>query len=275
MKNKLFVIVFLLAATFAFGKELSAADTNLIYKVLDARLQTQKYSEPSDAISFLNSFEKEIKSSAEYNASNAEVKFIVENMLVLEKYSFMYKKDMKSPELKPFILAQNDKIEEWKKKDTNNDLSSWFYLSSGDVINSSMQFLSQATAIKQGLKEKDEYEMIAKNNPQHSFCLINKALWYYFAPAIGGGSKSVAKTDFENAMKFAACNYEKFYSRVYLSQIYYDEKKSAESEKLLKECDEILPDNIIVPFLRKLNENGYSMMYYIVNREKVDKKLGL
>ena len=138
-----------------------------------------------------------------------------------------------------------------------------------------MQFIPQATAIKLGLKEKDEYDSVVEKNPSLAFGRINRALWYYFAPAIGGGSKTVAKADFEKAVECAASDYEKFYSRIYLSQVYYDDGNLSDCKKLLEECDKILPGNVYTSFIRFLNDNKYSLLFYTNNREKVEKKLGL
>ena len=46
-------------------------------------------------------------------------------------------------------------------------------------------------------------------------------------------------------------------------------------EKLLKECDEILPENVYTAFIRLINKNNYSLLFYTNNREKVEKKLGI
>ena len=251
-----------------------AQNVQIIYKVLDARLSTRLCKTSRDAIERMDEVKADFEKQGLLTSANTEENLIIENMINLERYNYMYEKDMKSAELKPFILSQYDKINAYKDAHPENNFSPWFILSSGDVINSSMQFIPQATAIKQGLREKDEYDTVVNENPQMSFALINSALWYYFAPAIGGGSKSVAKNQFSKAVEYAQCDYERFYSRVYLSQIYYDENKKEECKTLLDECDKILEGNIYIPFIRMLNDQGYSLLYYTTNREKVDKKLG-
>lgn len=268
-------ILFLILCFSLSAAELSASDNSLIFKTLDARLKTRLYKTPDEAISFLNNFKSEIEKDNDFLSAGKEAQLISENMISLERYNYMYAKEINAKELKPYIIDQYEKIEAFQKANENQELSAWFILSSGDVINSSMQFISQGTAIKLGLKEKDDYDMVVKKNPTLSFGRINRGLWYYFAPAIGGGSKNVAKDDFENAVKSAVCDYEKFYSRIYLSQVYFDEGKKEECKKLLAECDVILPGNVYTQFIKILNDNNYSLMYYVTNREKVDKKLGL
>ena len=267
-------ISFLLIFT-AISKEFSEIEKNLITQTLDARLKTRLYDSPDKAISSLQNFKVNIEKNPDYINAGEEVKFIVQNMIVLETYNYMYAADMKSKELKPFILEQYEKIDNFQTLHKSEELSAWFYLTSGDVINSSMQFISQATAIKLGLQEKDDYDSVVQSNPSLAFGRINRALWYYFAPAIGGGSKTIAKEDFEKAVECAASDYERFYSRIYLSQVYYDEGNTSDCKKLLDECDKILPSNVYTPFIRFLNDNKYSLLFYTNNREKVEKKLGL
>ena len=253
MKRYLSFFLFFLAFTFSLSAaKLSDSDSALIYKTLDARLKTRLFETPDEAISFLNNFKSEIINDKDYNSAGKEAQIISENMIALERYNYMYAKEINAKELKPYIIEQYEKIEAFQKANENQEFSPWFVLSSGD-----------------------DYDKVVKNYPSLAFGRINRALWYYLAPAIGGGSKNVAKEDFENAVKNASCNYEKFYSRIYLSQVYFDEGKKEECKKLLSECDEILPGNFYTPFIKNLNDNNYSLMYYVINREKVDKKLGL
>ncbi|MBR1640649.1 MAG: hypothetical protein IJ688_14840 [Treponema sp.] len=254
---------------------LSADNAQLVHRVLDARLKTRLCQSSEEAIDFMDSFRKSLEAEGLFSSLDEETGLVIDNMIALERYNYMYEKNLSSSDLKPFILSQYDKINAYKDshEDKKSDFSAWFILSSGDVINSSMQFLPQSTAIKQGLREKDEYDKVVEKNPDLSFGLINAALWYYFAPAIGGGSKATAKNYFERAVKSASCDYEGFYSRIYLSQVYFDEGDKDSAEKLLDECDEILNGTKYVSFIRYLNQNDFSLMYYTNNREKVEKKL--
>lgn len=275
IKTLICMLVIAVSGFSMYSEDLTSAEVSAIQKVMDSRLKIRNYENIDDALKFLNEDQKNFEASSEYKALGNEARLIVENMYILEKYSCMYQKNMKSPELKPYILAQYDKINEYKDSNEGKDFSPYFILSSGDVINSSMQFIPQSLAIKQGLREKDEYDKLVNENPKLSFGFINRGLWYYFAPSIGGGSKSVGKTDFQKAVECAACDYEKFYSRIYLSQVYFDEGDKSKAASLLSECDNILPGNVYTSFIRKLNANNYSLLYYTNNREKVDKKLGL
>lgn len=275
MKKQLSISLLILFSIKLFALEFSQNETQLIYKTLNARLSTRSCDNPDSAIKLLDDFSLAIKTDELYKNATTEARFVSDNMIALEKYSYMYEKDMKSDLLKPFILERYDAINAYTSSHENENLSAWYYLSSGDVINSSMQFIPQGTAIKLGLKEKDDYDSVVEKNPDIAFARINRALWYYFAPAIGGGSKNVAKADFKKAVEVAACDYEKYYANIYLSQIYFDEGKIKESAELLSQAENVLPGTKYLAFIRRLNDNKYSLLYYIINREKVDKKLGL
>lgn len=275
MRKYFSFFIFLIFTGLLFAKDFSQSGKELIYKTLDARLQTRLCKTPDEAIKYMEAFKSSLSGDAAYKAADEEVRFVIENMISLEQYNYMYAKNADSAELKPFILKQYDKIEAYKASHSGTELTCWFILSSGDVINSSMQFISQATAIKLGLQEKDEYDAVSETDGEVAFGRINRALWYYFAPAIGGGSKTKAKDDFKKAVDCAKCDYERFYSRIYLSQVYYDEGNKAECEKLLSECDKILPGNDYTTFIRYLNQNDFSLLYYTENRKKVEKKLGI
>lgn len=274
--KKLSVIFVIFAALFftsLYANDFSESENALIYRTLDARLKTRLCKNEDEAISQMKAFRDSLEKENVFAKVSDEVSLILINMINLEIYNYMYQKDMNSSELKPFIITQYDKITDFQNKNKSDTLSAWFYLSSGDVMNSSMQFLSQSAAIKIGLQEKSDYDLITEKNPEFSFAKINRGLWYYFAPAIGGGSKKIAKEDFLAAVKYATSDYERFYSRVYLSQLYYDDGMKNDCTILLDECDRILPENSYIPFIRFLNENEYSLLYYTNNREKVEKKL--
>ena len=76
------------------------------------------------------------------------------------------------------------------------------------------------------------------------------------------------------AVENASNDYEKFYSRIFYSQMLYDLGQKEECNKLLDECDEILKGNVYTESIRYVNNNGFSFLYYNNNRDKVEKKIG-
>lgn len=274
MKNlkKLFALMMIFSCSQIFS--LSVNEENYIQKILDFRLSLRKYSSADEAIQKIKEFELQEKN--EMNSLGEEAGLVAENMLVTAHYNCEYEKDVKSKALEGILRPTFEKILSFKERNKTEEISNIFLISSADVINSMMQFLPQTNAIKYGLLEKKEYALVLERDPKMSLGLINSALWYYFAPAFGGGSKKKAEVFFVDANRFAKNDYEKYYSAIYLSQFYFEQKNFSECETYLAAAEKLLPNTRYVPFIRKINSLGFSLYDFNNNssREKVLKKLG-
>lgn len=269
----LFFVIFSLNTGLFAQKSFSSIEEDVISKTVAMRFETRKCSTADEAIKKIDSFSAQIKASAEWSSLGEQAKLTFENMIVQEKYSYIYEKNEKDPQLKNLILNQYNKIIAWNEAHPAVQKNKWYVLSSGDVINSSMQYISQSLAIKYGLQEKDDYDALVNEYPDFSFALINSALWYYYAPAIGGGSTKKATDYFKKAFLKASSSYEKYYAAIYMSQICYENKDTATADFYLKEAEKLTGGDRYVKFIKKLNANNFSLFYYINNREKVEKKL--
>lgn len=257
----------------SFSADFSEYEKEILSQVLDCRLKTRTFKTEAEAIASVKEFHKKILDASVQSKLSDEARITMDNMLVLEVYNYMYAENPKSEELGPFITAQYEKIQAFEEtKDTEN-LNPWYVLSSGDLINSTMQFLPQKMAIKLGLKEKKDYDRVVQENETLGLGWINTALWYYFAPPIGGGNKDKAGRYFDNAVKNASSGYEKFYANIYLSQYKFEAQDKEAAEKYLSEADSVLPGNVYIPFIRRMNDTGYSLLFYSNNRERVDARM--
>lgn len=274
MKKCLFLgAVFFSVFIPVFADKFTSFDDSIINQVMDFRFNARSYESPDRVIKETKAFHKQMLEPEIQQQLSSEAKITVENILNLVEYSAMYEKDPQNPELKPFILHQYKLIEEWNNCHPAEQANPYYTLTAGDVINSSMQFLPQTQAIKLGLEEKKNYNFVIEQNPDFSFGYINTALWYYYAPAIGGGSSATAKEYLEKAVNCAKSLYEKFYSNIYLSQFFFEKKDMNLCEKYLSEAEKLLPSNRYTAFIRKINKINYSILFYNSNREKVDTKL--
>lgn len=263
------VLVLFQASAKAFGPEENA----LIQKIFDFRLRLRTLDTEDECIEkiieYRNSLSDEMKTFSE------EAQITCTNMLSTAQYNCEYAKDMKSPNMEKILRPQYEKIIQFTRADKAADPNPWFILTSADVLNSMMQFLPQSESIKIGLQEKKDYADVIKKNQTMSFAYTLSGWWYYYAPAIGGGSKKLSKNFFISALKYAKSDYDKFYGNINLAQFYFEEKNTAECEKLMEEAEKILSGTRYVQFLKSINAIGYSLFDYNMNsrRDKINQKL--
>jgi hypothetical protein len=101
------------------------------------------------------------------------------------------------------------------------------------------------------------------------------AQWFFHAPAIGGGSKKKAQELFQVALKNASGKGETFYTNLLYSQFLLDQNDKKNASAYLSKAESIQPDSKKIVSVKKLNDNGFTLFYYMLNTEKVEKKLGL
>ena len=274
IKSKSIVfILFTLFSSLSFADDFSAYEMDIINQIQEFRFTTRALPSAQAAIDAIADYRKTLLTDDVRSKLSKEAELTADNLLVLEQYNYMYEKEMKSPDLEPFIKPQYEKIAAWDAEHPFDKANPYYILSSGDLTNSTMQFLPQGKAISLGVQEKKNYDMVVAKYPQLAFGLINAALWYYFAPPIGGGSMTKARDYFSRAAECAANNYEKFYAYVYYSQFLYENNDAEGCEKYLKMAEELSPSNRWTPFIRKMNKKSYSVLDYSNNRDKIEKKI--
>ena len=243
----------------ASAKEFSPEENSLIQKIFDFRLKLRTFDTEDECIEkiieYRDSISDEIKSFSE------EAQITCTNMLSTAQYNCEYAKDMKSPNMEKILRPQYEKIMKFTRTNDADDPNPWFILTSA--------------AIKIGLQEKKDYADVIKKNPTMSFAYTLCGWWYYYAPAIGGGSKKLSKDFFISALKYAKSDYDKFYGNINLAQFYFEEKNTAECERLMEEAEKILSGTRYVKFLKSINAIGYSLFDYNMNsrRDKINQKL--
>ena len=255
------------------AKEFGPEENALIQKIFDFRLKLRSFDTEDECIEKIIEYRDSI--SDEINALSEEAQITCTNMLATAQYNCEYAKDMKSPNMEKILRPQYEKIIQFTRADKAADPNPWFILTSADILNSMMQFLPQSESIKIGLQEKKDYADVIKKNPTMSFAYTLSGWWYYYAPAIGGGSKKLSKDFFISALKYAKSDYDKFYGNINLAQFYFEEKNTAECERLMEEAEKILSGTRYVQFLKSINAIGYSLFDYNMNsrRDKINQKL--
>ncbi|MCR5699557.1 MAG: hypothetical protein K6G52_07940 [Treponemataceae bacterium] len=204
-----------------------------------------------------------------------ETRIIVENILAQEKYNNIYADFPKSKELKPLITDRYSKTKDFldKNKELSSDISKYFYVVAGDVLSSSLQFLPLSKAMNEGLQIKVYYEKALELDPNFSYCLANYGQWLYHAPGFAGGSKKTALECFHKASENAKTPFEIYYANFLVSQTEFENKNYEEASAALEKSLSAREGNVYMTFIKRINDLGYSIFYYIPNREKVDKML--
>ncbi len=269
----LVVILSLFSLQAVFSREFSENEKQAVQEIFSFRLSLRSLPDVSSCAEKLREYKNQNREKIE--SLGEEARLTCDNMLATAEYNLEYEKDIHSPEMEKILRPQYQKILEFSKGKSAEELNPYFVLTSSDLTNSMLQFLPRSYSITLGLQEKKDYAVVVKNNPEMSFALTLSAWWYYYAPSVGGGSESKAREFFELAQKSAVSDYDKYYSCINLAQFHFEKKNSELCDKYMEEAEKILPETRYVKLLRRINKIGYSLFDYNMNsrREKIDKKL--
>ncbi len=254
------------------AENLTPAEEAAIQGVMDFRL-TLASLDPAIAIERTDAYRKEVMANAESQALSDETILILDTFLALETYNYLYERNQSDPAIRELIVPQVEKIDEWFSTHQDETINKWLYCIAGDAISCSMAFMPKTKAMKRGLQIKEHYLKALEQDENFVYCLMNCGQWFFQAPAIGGGSKSKAKGFFEKAERLASTRAEKYYSKIFLSQFYFDAGNMEECRKLLDAATEIVPESNYIKQIKAVNSVGASLFYYVVHRPEVNRKL--
>ena len=275
MKKLFLIFAILFAFIPLFGEEnLTPTDLKSIYDFMNYRpvLTTNT---PEENIILIQQY-KETLSLEENKVQFSEQGYLVlETLLISEEFNYYYEIDEKHPALKNLVVPHNNKLEKWIKNHPKEEISAWLYVSAGDLLSCSMGLYSIPKAMEIGLEVKDYYTEALEKNPNMTYGNLNMAQWYFHAPAFGGGSKKKANELFLIALENAKGSGEEFYTNLIYSQFLFDQNNKEKAQMYFNKAAAIQPNSKKTEFLKLLNDNGYTLFYYTLNREKVEKKLGI
>jgi len=264
------------ASLFCFANvELTDFESKIMTEITDFRWRLALLDDFEKVAAACDEFSSYVNSPEISENLSEEILLSANNILTWEKYNALYELNPKNKELETFLTAQYRKIRAYFKAHKNEKHNKWLYVTAGDILSSSLQYLPLSTAMNEGLTIKKYYDKALENDPDFVFCLINIAQWYFHAPVISGGGKGKAMKAFLAAEKAAKSDAELYYAKLFLSQSYFEDGKKQKSAELLSEAENLLPGSRTVKFYRFLNENGYYYFEYPEHREKINAKLGL
>ena len=155
------------------------------------------------------------------------------------------------------------------------EISEWLYQVAGDVTSYYMTRSISAT-LHYGFKVKSFYESAVEINPVSPEGNISLGNWYFFAPGIFGGSNKKAEKCYKNAEKGSVENEidgEKFLAYEFLSQLYFELKKSSLHSEYFEKFRNLGIGTREVKIAEKYNNNGQSYYQYMRNKSSIDKEL--
>ena len=253
---------------------LTSNDLDAINKFLNYRPELTAKT-PEDALIAIQEYRENFFSENDKKNFSEQGNLVLESLLVLEKYNYLYEINEKHPDIEKLVIPHNTMLDKWIKSHKEEEISSWVYLTSGDLLSCSMALYSIPKAMEVGLLIKDYYDIALKKNPNMVYINLNLAQWYFFAPAFGGGSKKKANELFQVALKNSSEIGELFYGYMLYSQFSYDQKDKKAATEYLNKAYSLQPDSKKLDLLKLLNEKDYTLFDYTLNREKIEKKLGL
>lgn len=271
-----FLLILLSLSFFAprtFALDFSEYENSVLQEVFRVRLEARKFSSNSESLKFVRKSRAKILSESVLEKISDEAKITFENFFVWEEFHFLWEENPDDDAAWKLLENQSVNNVVWSLTHPDKTWNDWYYLSAIELSNSYMPKLKFSDAVKIGLEEKKFYGSLIENKSANCTTYFNAALWYHFAPAIGGGSDSKAEKYFSEALKKASTDYEKFFANFYFSQFEFDRGETALFEKYFSAAEEILPESGFLEFTRKLNKAGFSYLEYTKNREKVERSL--
>lgn len=272
-KILLFVACFLFGSAVFAGQEMSDFEVQVMEEVTDFRWHLALERDFNKAAELCDEYKEKLNAPEVEKKLSGDILLSVNNILTWEKYNALYEIDQKDKAIEKLITDQYETVKAYFKAHKKEKLNKWLYVTAGDILCSSLQYLSLSTAMNEGLTVKKYYDDALDQDGDFVFCLMNVAQWYFHAPAVSGGGKGKAMKAFKKAEACAKSDAEKFYAKLFLSQSLFEDGDKAGAAALLDECEKLLPGTRTVEFYRLLNDNGYYYFEYPEHRKKIDSKL--
>lgn len=191
------------------------------------------------------------------NKSNySEEEFLTyETFLIIDSLFFNLEENELPKEKEDYFsnlfLSQEEKMEDYMGKRKLKEFSSNFLLALGDLKCQMPYVISIPKSIPKLKDAKEIYEQAVQNDPSSSASLMSYSLWYEYSPGIAGGSHKKAYEIMCNAEKKAKTNVDKFFAKMFKSQILNSLKKYDESIASMKEAHALFPTETFSDYLIK------------------------
>ena len=272
MKKIVLAALLALFSACAFCAESEKDFDALVMDAFKIKLEARLKKTNKESLEWLTEERQKLLSSAKGKVGQ-EAELTLECLFAVEQCHYMREIDAKSAAAKDFLMEQYNKVDAWNQNHPVESRSEWYNLASYEVVNTAMPYIKYSRKVAYAMEEKKSYAAMIAAKSGKGLLYLDSGLWYAFAPAIAGGDQAKALEFFEKATKIGPSDYEKFFGFVYLSQMQFKRGDTAVCFSLLDQADALLPGNVYIPFVRRLNKAGCDIFEYAADKEKVMAKL--
>ncbi len=265
----LFMTVLCCASVFA-GEAISRFTSDTIDTFMNLRIGLSSFSN-YEALEKIDAFEAASFQELPDKALDFDQeKLILESLYAMERYNYLFDYEDKRPGLRVMMKEQMKKNEAWFEASGNaTGANKWMYMLTGDVTSCYMTYSVPCTLLY-GLHVKKLYQNALKQDSLYSYGCINWGQWLFFAPRIFGGGKNKALKSFENALKGARNDGERYFALIFLSQLWYDKGNTTKYMSYLNQAATYNPTSRFIETIRRCNEEDISLFQYNRERSGVD-----
>ena len=137
-----------------------------------------------------------------------------------------------------------------------NKVSGSFYTTIANISGRILHFESLASTIKISKRNLDYFNKAIKINKNDFSAYLGMALWYFYAPKVGGGDINKSMNYINQAEKIATFDYQKYQIYVWKSQLLFKQNKKNDSKLELQKANAIYPKGEFHKIVEQANSHG-------------------
>ena len=275
MKKLLLCLLFLLFAGFVFASDggvISDYTRQKIDEFVTERIKLKSADEET-ALNSIEQIKNETLSHLKENALDYEQEeCILQSIYFTEFYEHALNSKGNQKDLRDKMKKQMERNIKLIEKRSQNKISAWMYLVTGDVTSYYMTRSLTATFLY-GFKVKSFYEKSIEQDKSFSSGYVNLGNWLFYAPGIFGGGKDKALKNYKKGIKYAVNPGEQYLAFIAYSQINYENKKKDVALEYLEKARALNLGSKGIDLIQRCNEKGYSNFQYLRNRSGIDDEL--
>ena len=269
----IFAAAFVALCAPSFAGDFSAYEKTLLAEIYDMRARSRQEPDYLASQKFLEAYHQKILSDEVQSKISAEASLTFDNLLTLERWQYLWETDPKMKGLQEMITAQFNEIMAWNDTHPFAEQNVYLKLSSFDLINSTMQYMTRGQMIKLGLQEKKVYDKLLETDPDNCIVCLNTGLFYYNISEVLSGAKAKAKRIYERALQVASNNFEKYFANIFMAQMLLEEKDADGYNKCIVDAESAIPNTPYMEFVKAVNAKGITLYEYALHPIKIKQKV--